>query len=236
MTLKTFNSRTASAIRGRNHRASRPLNGVHDRSPSDLIRRTSDSTAACRSDQKRPSPQPDILPRLSAGDPEAARDLVDRYRAPIRSLARNFSRDSADIEDAMQEVFLALWRNAAKFDAAKSPEGAFVNLIARRRLIDLYRRKKRQVETVHYESQLEVVPDHRARNAEIRVEAQLTAPVLETLRAKQREALLLSVYMGMSHTEIARHVDRPLGTVKTHIRRGLKRVREALEGVESYAH
>lgn len=238
MSIKYTDSSPASAAPSFRARPANLVQRTLGRAASDQDRRFKDvsrSDSGCRSIPDQPASPPDILPRLGAGQPEAARELVDRYRVPIRALARNFTRDSADIDDAVQEVFVALWKNATKFDPTQSPEGAFVNLIARRRLIDFYRRKKRQIETIDDEPRFDVMPDRRAHEAEARVEAKLTAPVLGQLRAREREALLLSVYLGMSHTEIARHVNRPLGTVKTHIRRGLKRVREALDSVGSDA-
>ncbi len=171
----------------------------------------------------------DILPRVAAGDPKAADELMDRYGALIWSLARRHTRRPADAEDAVQEIFLALWKNAGRFDDRRASEPTFITMIARRRLIDLHRHKQRRPQTDGLEADLETLTDLRAGDIEVKAEAKLASRALKTLKPKEREVVLLSTYQGMSHSEIASHVDMPLGTVKTYIRRGLMRVREALE-------
>ena len=174
--------------------------------------------------------RPDVLPRLSAGEPDAAQELLDRYSGLVWSLARRHTRDPAEAEDAVQEVFLALWKNASRFDRSKASEPTFITLVARRRLIDLHRWKERRPKTVNDDLELELLPDLRSNEAEIRAEAQLAARALGVLKPREREVVLMSVQRGMSHTEISELLDIPLGTVKTYIRRGLIRVREAIEG------
>ncbi len=171
----------------------------------------------------------DLLPRVASGEPRAAEELMDRYGALIWSLARRHSRRSADAEDAVQEIFLALWKNADRFDASRASEPTFITMIARRRLIDLHRHKQRRPPTEGHEADLETLTDLRSGDIEVKAEAKLASRALGTLKPREREVVLLSTYQGMSHSEIANHVDMPLGTVKTYIRRGLMRVREALE-------
>lgn len=170
----------------------------------------------------------DILPRLGAGDPNAAEDCIERYSGLVWSLARRHTRVAAEAEDAVQEVFLSLWKNADRFDATKASEAAFVTMIARRRLIDLHRRKERRPEATTVDSELELMPDLKNNRIEDQAEASLAAGAIGRLQPKEREAILLSVYQGMSHGEISSHMELPLGTVKTYIRRGLIRVREML--------
>ena len=185
-----------------------------------------------RDDSKDRTSRPDVLPRLGASEPGAAQECYERYSPLVRSLARNYTSDPTEAEDAVQEVFLTLWKNASKFDPSKSPESAFVNMIARRRLIDFYRHKQRRPQHAGDETELETMPDRRALDFETRTEARLASRHLKVLDSRQREALLMSTYLGMSHSEIAREMEKPLGTVKTYIRRGLMRVREALESHE----
>lgn len=170
----------------------------------------------------------DILPRLAAGDPAAAEECQERYGALVWSLARRQTRVAAEAEDAVQEIFISLWKNAPRFDRAKASEAAFVTMIARRRLIDLFRRKERRPEAATVESELEMVPDVKAGKIESRVEARMVVRAIKRLQPKERQALLLSVQEGMSHSEISTRMELPLGTVKTHIRRGLVQIREML--------
>ena len=179
--------------------------------------------------ESRAASQDDILPRLGAGEPGAAEACQDRYGALVWSLARRHTRIASEAEDAVQEIFLALWKNASRFDPSKASEATFVTMIARRRLIDLHRYKERRPESKTAESDFDLMPDLRSGGIEKRAEARQAARAIERLKPKEREAILLSVYQGMSHSEISSHMELPLGTVKTYIRRGLGRVREMLE-------
>ncbi len=169
-----------------------------------------------------------ILPRLGRGNPEAAEELMDRYGGLVWSLARRHTRTASDAEDAVQEIFLALWKNAARFDELKASEPTFITMIARRRLIDLHRHRSRRPPAEGGAAELETLTDLRADNIELGAEAKQAARAVDKLNPKEREVVLLATYHGMSHSEIATHVGMPLGTVKTYIRRGLMLVREAL--------
>jgi RNA polymerase sigma-70 factor (ECF subfamily) len=124
----------------------------------------------------------------------------------------------------VQEIFLDLWRGAARYDRSIGSETTFVAMIARRRLIDRRRSRERRPAT-------EAVPEisqAQTQSAELSAEAALAAKALETLRPEQRQVLVLGAYHGFSHEEIAESTGMPLGTVKAHARRGLLRVREVL--------
>ncbi len=141
------------------------------------------------------------------------------------SLARRFCSSLEDAEDAVQEVFLDLWKSAARFDAAAGAEVTFVGVITRRRLIDHRRRTKRTPVT-------EVLTDTIASEgdvpAELGAEAALAARAVSRLRPEQREVIMLTACHGLSHDEVATRTGMPLGTVKAHSRRGLIAVRELL--------
>ena len=85
-----------------------------------------------------------ILARIAAGDPGAVEECMDRYGGLVWTLARRWSASDADAEDAVQEVFLTLWKNASRFDETKSSEKTFITMITRRRLIDRIRHSKRR--------------------------------------------------------------------------------------------
>src|SRR5678816_3425476 len=88
-----------------------------------------------------------LLGRVAAGVPGAVDECIARYGGLVWTLARRFSSNSADAEDATQEIFLDLWRSAARFDPIAASETTFVALIARRRLIDRRRRRQRRGDT-----------------------------------------------------------------------------------------
>src|ERR1700734_2723749 len=83
---------------------------------------------------------PSVLQRIASGDSAAVRECMDQYGALVWSLARRLSRTSSDAEDATQEIFLDIWRSAARFDAAQGSDKVFIAMIARRRLIDRLRK------------------------------------------------------------------------------------------------
>ncbi len=169
-----------------------------------------------------------ILKRIASGDKTAVQDCMNAYGGLIWSLARRLSPNIDDAEDAVQEVFLDLWKNADRFDETLSSETTFVAMIARRRLIDRLRYSKRRISANSIED-LTVEPVNvNGNNLQLCVEAKEAAKALETLRPEQRQVLELSIIQGLSHQEISDATGMPLGTVKTHARRGLIQVREFL--------
>ncbi|MBX3403626.1 MAG: sigma-70 family RNA polymerase sigma factor [Phycisphaeraceae bacterium] len=174
-----------------------------------------------------------ILQRIASGEASAVQACIDRYSGLVWSLARRFCPSPADAEDAVQEIFLDVWRSASRFDASVASETTFVAMIARRRLIDRGRRSGRTIASLDNEDGTTPVADRSPRadaslgDAE---DAQRAAIALESLKPEQQKVLRLSIYQGLSHERIADATGMPLGTVKTHVRRGLIRLREILGG------
>lgn len=169
-----------------------------------------------------------ILSRIAAGDQDAVQECIDVYGGLIWSIARRLSRTTADAEDAVQSVFIELWKVADRFDPSLSSEKNFVAMIARRMLISRLRKISRRPDEVDLEPVAQIAEDP-SQDVERSAEAALAAEALEELRPEQRRMLELSIYYGMSHGEIAEATRSPIGTVKSHIRRGLNAVREKLE-------
>jgi RNA polymerase sigma-70 factor (ECF subfamily) len=170
-----------------------------------------------------------LLPRVALGDPEAVRTCIDRHGPLVWSIARRLSPTAADAEDAVQEVFVDLWKSAARFDADAGSEAVFVAMVARRRLIDRMRARKRRPETEPIsEPRLDIAGASNQPDGEMCAEASLAADAIAALRPEQRQILLLAIRHGLSHEEIAAKMSLPLGTVKTHARRALLHVRASL--------
>lgn len=138
-----------------------------------------------------------------------------------------FSR-TEDAEDAVQEIFIEIWKNAARFDETQSSETTFIAMIARRRLIDRLRHNKRRLAPESLEDTLTEPSNRFDEQMQNSVEAKEAARAMKNLRPEQQQVLLLSIIQGMSHQEISDATGMPLGTVKTHARRGLLQVRELL--------
>jgi RNA polymerase sigma factor (sigma-70 family) len=169
-----------------------------------------------------------ILKRIASGDRTAVEDCLSKYGGLIWSIARKMLRNNDDAEDAVQEIFIDVWKNAERFDESQSSETTFIAMIARRRIIDRIRYANRRISADSLEDVL-VEPWTRAdENMQISVEANEAAKAMKDLRPEQRQVLQLSIVQGFSHQEIADATGMPLGTVKTHARRGILQVREFL--------
>ena len=135
--------------------------------------------------------------------------------------------DKNEAEDAVQEIFVEVWKNADRFDASKSSETTYVAMIARRRLIDRLRKSSRKPNIDSFEDIL--VEPSKEEKIQTSVEAKQAAEAMRELRPEQQKVLQLSIIHGYSHQEISDSLEMPLGTVKTHARRGLIEVREIIE-------
>jgi RNA polymerase sigma-70 factor (ECF subfamily) len=175
------------------------------------------------------------LPRVAAGDPEAVKACLERFGSLVCSLARRFLASPADAEDAVQEIFIDLWSSAARYDSSKASETSFVAMLARRRLVDRLRAsgRKPQMEVITDATdvqQSELQPDYAIKD-----EAARASRLIGTLKPELQQVIKLAVYEGHTHQSIADALQLPLGTVKTHLRRGLLKVREALQEADKGA-
>jgi RNA polymerase sigma-70 factor (ECF subfamily) len=154
---------------------------------------------------------------------------MQAYGGLVYSLARRFTRNDQEADDAAQDIFLDVWRSAPRYEASLGAEVTFIATIARRRLIDRARKSGRDAAR----TTLAVEPEHPgtrqdAERFERSDEIEKVHKALDALSAEQQRVLQLSIYHGLSHERIAEATGLPLGTVKTHARRGLIRLRELL--------
>ena len=169
-----------------------------------------------------------ILYRIASGDKTAVQDCLKTYGGLVWALAKRMLPNQNDAEDAVQDIFIDVWKNAERFDEERSSETTFIAMLARRRLIDRLRKSNRQpnfdsLEDVTFE------PSKRTDlDIHISIEAKEAAEAVRDLRPEQQQVLFLSICQGLTHQEIADLTKMPIGTVKTHARRGLIEIREAL--------
>lgn len=186
-------------------------------------------------DRQPTAAQPtNLLPLVAAGDDQAMESFISRYGPRLLSMAKGLLGDSCRAEDAVQEAFIDLWRNAHRFDPAKGKESTYVSVVARRRLIDNLRSAalRPMAEAADdtacgFDAELELVDE--------RDEAERAASAIRTLSPEHRHVFVLWALRGFSHGQIARMAEMPLGTVKSHLRKALKRLRETLGGYEEPA-
>jgi RNA polymerase sigma-70 factor (ECF subfamily) len=169
-----------------------------------------------------------VLHRIAKGDKTAVQDCLNKYGGLVWSLARRMSPNAEDAEDAVQEIFIDIWKNAGRYDEAQSSETTFIAMIARRRLIDRLRFSNRRISADSIEDVVAEPSTRTDQELQTSVEAKEAAQALKKLRPEQQQVLQLSIVQGLSHQEISEATGMPLGTVKTHARRGILQVREFL--------
>jgi RNA polymerase sigma-70 factor, ECF subfamily len=169
-----------------------------------------------------------ILPRIARGEEFAVEEFMNAYGNLVWALAKRFTNNKEDAEDAVQEIFLEVWQNAGRYDSAKSAESTFITMIARRRLIDRLRKTYRQPQTQSIENSFEIQSARGEKQLQASVEAKQAVRAMSQLRPEQRNLMLMTIFDGLSHGEIAQITGMPLGTVKTNIRRGFNRMREIM--------
>lgn len=173
-----------------------------------------------------------LMAAAAAGSAEALDALHHRYARTIFGLASH-SLDRAAAEDVVQDVFLTLWRNAARFDAARGTVRAWILQIAHFRVLNELRRRSRRPEIAPDADGIllatipatDVQPDEAAWQQHRRSVLQ---SALDGLPPKQREALGLAFLDDLTHEQVADALDLPLGTAKTRIRTALQNLRKTL--------
>jgi RNA polymerase sigma-70 factor (ECF subfamily) len=177
----------------------------------------------------------EALARAGRGEANALAELYDRHARPVYSLALRILGDTADAEDAVQETFSQAWRQSKRYDPRRGTVAAWLLTIARTRAIDRLRARQARPDGTPTEWDPTSIVDTGAPAPELQLaSAERTArvrAVLNELPFLQRVAIELAYYEGLTHTEIAERLEQPLGTVKTRIRLGLIKMREALTGI-----
>lgn len=169
-----------------------------------------------------------LLADVARGDIAAFEELYDIFERPVYSVALRSISDRQKAEEVVQDTFMKVWRNAGSFDPDKGVAAAWIFTIAKRAAIDVSRKEQRSPvpsEVVDYEAS---VPD---KSDEIWASWQVNL-ALATLPDDQRTAIDLFVLSGLTHAEVSDRLNVPLGTVKTRIYAGLKRLRESIGNAE----
>jgi RNA polymerase sigma factor (sigma-70 family) len=169
-----------------------------------------------------------ILQRIALGEETAFADCLDKYGKLVWALAKTYLQTIEDAEDAVQEIFFEIWQNAERFDVNKASEITFIATIARRRLIDRVRKYYRTPKTTSIDESFQTPNNFYEDELHRQIEAKKVVKAMNILRPKQKTLMLLTIFEGMSHGDIAKSTGIPLGTVKTCIRTGFSRLRNAL--------
>jgi RNA polymerase sigma-70 factor, ECF subfamily len=170
-----------------------------------------------------------ILARIVDRDERAVEELYKRYSGPLYSLAYQVTGAERFAQDVVQEVFVAVWREAYRFDPARGAVAPWLFSLARHKAIDFVRReaniRKRtaDVDLEFHESDDDV--DHEVW---AHIQRDKVREAIRELTPAQREALEMAFFQGLTHVEVSERLGIPLGTAKTRIRSALLRLRDLL--------
>lgn len=171
-----------------------------------------------------------LLVRAGQGDQVAFEAVYDRVAGPVFGLIRRVLRDAAQSEEVAQEALLEVWRTAARFDPARGTAVTWIMTIAHRRAVDRVRSEAaaadREARAAAFEPP--VPADGVAEAVESSLEAERVRRCLDGLTELQRQSITLAYYSGFTYPQVASALGVALGTVKTRIRDGLKRLRDCL--------
>jgi RNA polymerase sigma-70 factor (ECF subfamily) len=181
----------------------------------------------------RPRLQPDLarcLLRIAGGDRTAFSELYDETVGQLYGLALGICRRRSLADDVVQEAYVRIWRHAHRYDPGRGEPMAWLATIVRRLSIDALRRAGMETQL---EPEVETeVPDPDGDPLGHAIRARDTSVIrrcLVELEPRQRTCILLAYYKGYSHSEIGARLGLPLGTVKSHVRRGLQRLKRCIE-------
>lgn len=177
-----------------------------------------------------------LISLVRDGDGAALEALYGRYARPCSALARRILGEPGLAQDVVQEVFLALWRDPSKFDPSRGSFASWLLAMTHHKAVDAVRReenlrkRRTSADVLEFtESDAPGVDDAVWEN----VRGERVREALNRLPPVQREALLLGYFGGYTQREIAGITSTPLGTVKTRMLAGMRRLRESLEGLAS---
>jgi len=173
-----------------------------------------------------------LIQRIRKQDPQALEALYEQTVQRVYGLALRIVADTADAEEVCCDVYQQVWRTAKQFNPRRGNALQWIMVIARTRALDCYRRRHRQHSQLHLSDAPDAYPDEATPAAELLLEQFETDSAVRAavsrLSPEQQLLIGLAFFQGLSHQQIADRTQMPLGTVKSHIQRGLSALRKAL--------
>lgn len=170
-----------------------------------------------------------LVQLIAAGDQGALHALYDRAHRVVFTLSLRIAANRETAEEITIDVFHAIWRDASRYDAANGTVLAWIMNQARSRAIDRLRFDNRKKRTPGKDEQPPVEPVADPHDLlELRKQGESLRTALGILTPDEREAIETTFFAGLTHAEAAQRLNQPLGTIKTRIRSGLRKMRQAL--------
>jgi RNA polymerase sigma factor (sigma-70 family) len=170
-----------------------------------------------------------LLALCERSDEVALGELYDRHGAVAYGLAFRILRNETLAEDAVQEAFLAVWRTAGRFAPEQAAASTWLLTIVHRRAVDLVRREERRRTEPLSEAAEPIAQESAEDAAWLRLERERVQEALRQLPDEQRGAIELAYYGGFTQSELAERLGQPVGTIKSRMFAGLRRLRELLD-------
>ena len=177
-----------------------------------------------------------LLAKSGLNDKAAFAALYDITKSKLFAVSLRIVRERHIAEEALQDSFVNIWNNAGHYAVAKSAPMTWMSAIVRNRSLDIMRRPRLEIqdEEEYFTLNLE---DERLGPQDQLTQGRDAAQVeicLKGLEADQRQTISLAFFHGLSHSELSTHLKKPLGTIKTHIRRGLMKLKDCLDDHVNY--
>lgn len=190
--------------------------------------RLSDESLSPPIDERR-AEEAALLLRIREKDERAIEALYARYSGPLYSLAYQVTGADRFAQEVVQEVFVAVWKDAGRFDPSRGALSSWLFALARHKAIDLVRKEANvRKHTADVDLELHEADDDVDREAWLRLRRDTVRAAITQLPEAQRTALELAFFAGLTHVEVAEKLDIPLGTAKTRIRTALLKLRDIL--------
>ncbi|SIT69172.1 RNA polymerase sigma factor [Microbacterium sp. RU33B] len=166
--------------------------------------------------------------RFVAGEETALAEVYRRWSPVVFTLALRSLGDRGDAEDVTQRTFVSAWTSRASYDSSKAKLSTWIVAISRRRIADMHE-SRAKIRALQAELERMTNPDDLVREPNDLSESLLIANEMQQLEPDAHTVMRLAFFDDLTHEEISRRLGMPLGTVKSHIRRSLSRMRNRLE-------
>ncbi len=175
--------------------------------------------------KNQPTTDEFLLYGIASANEGSFLELYQRYNRSVYSLAKRILRTNSDAEEVTQDVFVKIWDKALEYAPHKGKVSTWILTIAHHSAIDALRKRNSRASLPMFEEELERIPQTTQTDL---LEQNMIQNALAKLEPQEQMCIELAYFEGLSHAQLAKHTELPLGTIKTRIRQGLAKLKTAL--------